>query len=531
MTDDPGRGTGPDRRGVLIGASAWATVATLAAESFTMAYAGGGDGAPATPAEAVAPVESFAEDHVRKLAEKLAAGDFVKPKADVTEPFNALTPDQYRDIRLRPEATVWRGEGLGYEVRPLPLGWIYDAPVEIWVVSGGETQSLIADGASFSFGPSIEKAPDAAPFGFSGFRISGLLNRADALDEFVSFQGASYFKAVGQGQRYGLSARGLAVETARPGGEEFPLFRAFWIERPQPGARDVLIHALLDSQSVAGAYKFIVRPGRETVIDVEATLYPRRALTHVGIAPLTSMYFVGSAQRRIEGDYRPAVHNSEGLAVVNGHGERLWRPLTNPKMLQTSAFVDKDLKGFGFIQRNRAFATFQDLDARFDRRPTAWVEPQGGWGDGFVELIEIPVVEEIHDNIVAYWKPAKTLDPGTGHKFAYRVTWGDNIPAVWSGAWVTQTRVGAGRGANTVQFVVDFAGPSLGDLAELPTADLAVSTGATSNLVVQRLPEAQGLRVRFELNTTGTDLIELRLGLRVAEQLISESWLYRWTRA
>ena len=527
MADDPGRGAGPDRRGVLIGAGAWAAVATLAADSLDMAHAGGD--APA-PAEA-APVESFAEDHVRKLAEKLAAGDFVKPKADVSEPFNALTPEQYRDIQLRPEATVWREEGLGYEVRPLPLGWIYEAPVEIWIVSGGETQSLIADGASFSIGPSIAKAPDAAPFGFSGFRISGLLNRSDALDEFVSFQGASYFKAVGQGQRYGLFARGLAVDTARPGGEEFPLFRAFWIERPTAGARQILIHALLDSQSVTGAYKFIVRPGRDTVIDVEATLYPRRALTHVGISPLTSMYYLGSAQRRVDGDYRPAVHNSEGLAVVNGKGERLWRPLTNPKTLQTSAFVDKDLKGFGFIQRNRAFATFQDLDARFDRRPTAWVEPKGAWGDGFVELIEIPVDEEIHDNIVAYWKPAQTLEPGTGHKFAYRVTWGDNIPAVWSGAWVAQTRVGAGRGANTVQFVVDFVGPSLGDLTELPTADLAVSTGATSNVVVQRLPEAQGLRVRFELSTTGTDLIELRLGLRVANQLISESWLYRWTRA
>ena len=525
MGDDPGRGAGPDRREVLIGAGAWAAVASLAAEGLSVAHAGGADGG------AAAPVESFAADHVRKLAEKLAAGDFVKPKLDLPEPFNALTPDQYRDIRLRPDAAVWRGDGLGYEVRPLPLGWIYDAPVDIWVVSGGEAQSLRADNASFSFGDSLDKVPEGAPFGFSGFRISGVLNRADALDEFVSFQGASYFKAVGQGQRYGLSARGLAVDTARPSGEEFPLFRSFWIERPYVGAREIVIHALLDSQSVAGAYRFTVRPGRDTVIDVEATLYPRRALGHVGIAPLTSMYLLGSAQRRIEADYRPAVHNSEGLAVVNGSGERLWRPLANPKMLQTSAFVDKNVKGFGFVQRKRAFSVFEDLDARFDLRPTAWVEPKGSWGDGYVELIEIPAGDEINDNIVAYWKPAQTLEPGTGHKYAYRLTWGDNIPAVWSGAWVAQTRVGPGRAGNSVRFVVDFVGPSLGDLSELPTADLAASAGATSNLVVQRLPQAQGLRVGFELSTTGTDLIELRLGLRVANQLISESWLYRWTRA
>lgn len=491
-----------------------------------MAHAGGAEGGGAAGAS-----ESFAEDHVRKLAEKLAAGDFVKPKVDLPEPFNALSPEQYRDIRLRSEAAVWRGEGLGYEVLPLPLGWIYDAPVDIWIVSGGETQSLKADNASFSFGTSIEKVPEGAPFGFSGFRISGLLNRSDALDEFVSFQGASYFKAIGQGQRYGLSARGLAVDTARPSGEEFPLFRGFWIERPNAGAREIRIHALLDSQSVAGAYKFTVRPGRDTIIDVDATLYPRRSLGHVGIAPLTSMYLLGPAQRRVGPDYRPAVYNSEGLAVVNGNGERLWRPLGNPKMLQTSAFVDKNVKGFGFVQRNRAFSVFEDLDQRFDQRPTAWVEPRGQWGDGYVELIEIPASDEINDNIVAYWKPAQNLEPGTGHKYAYRLTWGDNIPAVWSGAWVKQTRVGAGRAANSVQFVVDFGGPSLGDLRELPTADLAASSGATSNLVVQRLPEAQGLRVRFELSTTGTDLIELRLGLRVANQPISESWLYRWTRA
>lgn len=528
MDEDPGRGVGPNRRGVLIGASAWAAVAALASESLDMAHAGG---AVEDPSKAAGGGVSFAEDHVRKLAEKLAAGDFVRPKADVPEPFNALTPEQYRDIHLRPEAALWRGDGLGFEVRPLPMGWIYDAPVEIWVVSGGEAQSLTADSQSFSIGPSIEKAPSGAPFGFSGFRVWGVLNRAGALDEFVTFQGATYFKAVGQGQRYGLTARGLAVDTARPGGEEFPFFRAFWIERPEPGARDILIHALLDSQSVAGAYKFVVRPGRDTIIDVEATLYPRRALNHVGIAPLTSMFYVGPAQRRIEGDYRPAVYNSEGLAVINGNGERLWRPLTNPKMLQTSAFVDKNLKGFGFAQRNRNFSDFEDVEARYDRRPTAWVEPKGDWGDGYVELIEIPANEEIHDNIVAYWKPAQTLEPGNGHKYAYRVTWSDNIPAVWSGAWVKQTRVGAGGQPNALVFVVDFVGPSVRNLTEMPTADLVASAGATSNLVVQHLPEAQGLRVRFNLTTAGTDLIELRLALRVANQLISENWLYRWTRA
>lgn len=524
MSDDPGTGAGPNRRRVLIGAGAVTAMIALAEHVLALGPAHAG-------AVADAPDESFAADHVKKLAEELSAREFVKPRVELPEPFNALKPEQYRDIRFRPEASVWRGENLGYEVQLLALGWLYETPVEVWIVEGGKARSLKADSASFAIGPSIEKAPDAAPFGFSGFRISGALNRPDALDEFVAFQGASYFKSVGRNQQYGLSARALAVNTARPGGEEFPVFRAFWIEKPKPGASDILIHALLDSESVAGAYRFTIRPGAETIADIEAVLFPRRSLAHVGFAPLTSMYFHGPAQSRFGNDYRPAVHNSEGLAVVNGQGERLWRPLTNPKMLQTSAFIDKNLKGFGLVQRDRAFKSYEDLEARYDRRPTAWVEPQGNWGDGYVELIEIPITEEIHDNIVAYWKPAKPLEPGQSYKYGYRIYWGGEAPEVWSPAWTAETRIGAGRNADTVVFVVDFAGPAARDARELPIADLFISGGASSNLTVQRHPELPGLRVKFELNTAGTELIELRLSLKLAGQQISETWLYRWTRA
>lgn len=519
-------GVSPNRRRVLAGAGACALLA-LADHVLALseAAAGGTD-------QQVPPAESFAADHVRKLAQELAGRDFAKPRVDVPEPFNALTAEQYRDIRFRPEAAVWRGENLGYEVELLPLGWLYETPVEIWIVErDGRARSLRADSSSFAIGPSIEKAPDAAPFAFSGFRVAGAFTRADALDEFVSFQGASYFKAVGRYQQYGLSARALAINTARPGGEEFPVFRAFWIEKPEGAASEIVIHALLDSESVAGAYRFAIRPAQATEMAVEAVLYPRRALQHVGLAPLTSMYFYGPAQRRIDRDYRPAVHNSEGLAVINGHGERLWRPLANPKMLQTSAFVDKNLKGFGLVQRSRAFAAYEDLEARYDRRPTAWIEPEGSWGDGYVELIEIPIGEEIHDNIVAYWKPATPLEAGKRHKYAYRMTWGEAVPATWTGAWVTKTQVGLGRNPDIAVFVVDFAGPAIRDARELPVADLVASAGGTANLSVQRHPEREGYRVKFELNTAGTELIELRLGLKLAGQLISESWLYRWTRA
>lgn len=522
MKDDSDMGQGPNRRRVLVGAAAFGAVAAVAehARLVAPAFAAGEEGG-----------EPFVADHVKSLAQDLASRAYTKPRLDVPEPFNALTPEQYRDIRFRPEASIWRADKLDYEIQLLPLGWLFDVPVQVWLVEGGKARSLKADSALFSVGPAIDKAPEQAPFGFSGFRINGTLNRADSLDDFVIFQGASYFRAMGRGQQYGLSARGLAINTARPGGEEFPIFRAFWIERPQPGAPEIVVYALLDSESTTGAYRFVIRPGQATEMDVEAVLYPRRVLQHVGLAPLTSMFLHGSAHHRINHDYRPAVHNSEGLAVLNGHGERLWRPLTNPKTLQTSAFLDKDPKGFGLAQRSRSFSSYEDLEAHFERRPTAWIEPKGAWGEGYVELIEIPISEEIHDNIVAYWKPATALEPGKPYPFAYRIYWTDEVPVAWSGAKVVKTQIGGGKSPDTQLFAVDFSGASVKDLRESPAADLAVSAGSFSKLSVQRHPDIQGIRVTFELNTSGTDVIELRLSLKLAGQLISENWLYRWTRS
>lgn len=512
-----------DRRAVLMNGALLAAVAAVAKlDGVSGTAAAGGTGDPGEP---------FAADTVRKLAEKLSAKAFAKPVIDVPEPFNKLTYDQYRDIRFRVEQSLWRQEKLDFEIQMFPLGFLYDVPVEIWTVDGGKARALKADGRLFALGPLIAKGPEQAPFGFSGLRVHGPINRSDYFDEYAVFQGASYFRGVGRGQHYGVSARGLAINTARPGGEEFPLFRAFWLEKPAPGSAAITIHALLDSPSTTGAYRFTIQPGPATVMDIEAVLFPRQAIAHVGIAPLTSMFLHGAAHRRISGDFRPEVHDSEGLALLNGKGERLWRPLTNPKKLQTSAFIDKDPKGFGLSQRDRNFRAFQDLEAKYGARPTVWVEPKGAWGDGYVELIEIPAEEEIHDNIVAYWKPAKPLEPGTAHTFAYRLHWTDQVPVAWPGARVQKTLLGVSRKSGTKLFVIDFEGPAVKEPRELPIAELSASAGSISNVVVQRNPEIQGLRVSFELNTGSAELIELRLGLKANDQLISESWLYRWTKS
>jgi glucans biosynthesis protein len=476
-------------------------------------------------------VETIGSDHVRKLAERLAAREFVKPKLDLPEPFGNLTAEQYREIKFRPDQAIWRGERLDYEVQGLPMGYLYSVPVELWVVEGQKARQLKADNKLFSLGAQLGKAPETAPYAFSGFRIHGPINRSDAYDEYVAFQGASYFRAVGRGQYYGLSARGLAINTARPGGEEFPIFRSFWIEKPRAGSPDIVIQALLDSPSTTGAYRIVVQPGPATTMDVEVTLYPRKPLQHVGLAPLTSMFLAGPASRRIQADFRPAIHNSEGLVVITGQGERIWRPLSNPKKLQASAFLDKDPKGFGLSQRDRSFGNFEDLDANFQKRPTLWIEPKGPWGEGYVELIEIPVDDEIHDNIVAYWKPAKELEAGKSYTYGYRMHWGEAVPVAWAGARVRKTRVGMSRKPDTKLFVIDFDGPALKELRDLPQVMLQASPGNIANVVTQRHPDIDGLRVTFELNTAAHETIELRLVLKANDQFISESWVYRWTRA
>jgi glucans biosynthesis protein len=479
------------------------------------------------------PEKPFSFEAVKKLAEELARSDYAAPAVTVEEPFDKLNADQYRDIQFRADQSIGRGENVDCEIQLLPMGWIYDSPVEISLVEGGKTHALAADGKLFAFGPLIEKATEQAPFGFSGFRLLGPINRAEVFDEFAAFQGASYFRAMGRGQALGLLARGLAVDTAQPSGEEFPMFRAFFIDKPKPNARATQVYALLDSKSVTGAYRFSIVPGEWTVIDVSVTLYPRRDLTHVGLAPLTSMFLLGSASRRISGDIRPSVHNSEGLAILNGKGERLWRPLSNPVKLQTSAFVDQDPRGFGLCQRERAFAQFDDLNAHFERRPSVWVEPMGMWGQGYIELIEIPAEEQIHDNIVVYWKPAKPLAAGEAHTFMYKLYGGEDVPVAWTGARVRRTNIGrARRDDDEIKlFVVDFEGPALKDIQELPQAELSVSAGSSSNMKVERHPSIEGVRISFELDTSDLETIEMRLGLKAQNLLISESWLFRWTRS
>ena len=358
-------------------------------------------------------------------AEELAKKEFVEPKqAPGNNSPPKLSYDQYQAIRFQKGASIWARENRTFTMDLFHPGFIYETPVNINLVVGGMARRVLFTNQIFDYGPaaSVSLVPEGdAAAGYSGFRVRAPINQPDFLDEFLVFQGASYFRAVARGQSYGISARGLAVRTARPEGEEFPVFTDFWIERPAEHAAAIVIHAILQSRSVVGAYTFTATPGDETVIDVDATLFPRSELAAYGIAPLTSMFLFDASGRSRFDDFRSAVHDSDGLQILTGRGERVWRPLANPRALQVSAFLDKTPRGFGLLQRKRYFTDYEDWEARYELRPSLWVEPRGDWGDGHVELVEIPSDREIHDNIVAYWQPATSLPAGKAAEFSYRL--------------------------------------------------------------------------------------------------------------
>lgn len=493
-------------------------------------------GAPSASADWVAQL-------VRLQAKKLAGSAYVAPPETPSQALAKIGYDEYRDIRFRSERAVWRDENLGFELQFFLSAYIYRTAVQIFLVEGDAIRPVQADPSLFEFGAQASKLASKAQLGFSGFRIHTPINRADYYDECVVFQGASYFRALGRGHNYGLSARALSINTAN-GPEEFPLFKAYWIERPTD-ASAIRVHALLDSPSVAGAYTFVVAPGKMTLIDVEAVLFPRCDIANVGIAPVSSMFFKGIHDRSDTNDFRPAVHDSDGLAIWNGREEHLWRPLINPAAFQVSCFRDSNPHAFGLIQRERSFAAYQDLEARYQDRPSVWIEPRRLWGSGCVQLVEIPTEAEYFDNIVAFWHPDGALLAGQAYELSYRLTWRDETPAA-NLFRVASTRIGRGEKGGTTRFVIDFVGQQLSatpalqavasagltdeTLQQLPVAELSANSGATNVPLIQPNVFTGGARVVFDFDPRGSTQSELRLQLMRGRESASEVWLFRWHR-
>lgn len=478
-------------------------------------------------------------DALGELARSRAQAPFQPVGDSLPEALAALNYDQMRRIRFQEAHSTWRGDGLPFEVQYFHLGNYQRRPVRLHELNPEGVRELPYRSELFDFDGVVSDPRAWGDLGFAGFRLLHPLNTPGKLDELVAFLGASYFRALGVGQQYGLSARGLAIDTVGGQGEEFPRFTDFWLQRPAPDATELTVLALLDSPRASGAYRFVIRPGPSTTLTVQARLYLRASdqpVRTLGLAPLTSMFLHGENQPDAR-DFRPEVHDSDGLLMHTGDGEWLWRPLQNPRRMAVSSFAMQQPRGFGLMQRDRRFASYEDIEARYERRPSAWVRPLGDWGAGRVELVQLPTPDETHDNIVAYWVPATLPGPGQPLDVSYELSWQGDAQQAPPGAWVTQSRQGHGYTRLTAseqqrqpQFVLDFSGPTLQALpADAPVQ--AIATADANGRIVEAHaypnPAQHGWRLTLRVERLDpAQPVELRAFLRHGNDTLSETWTH-----
>lgn len=488
--------------------------------------------AAAKPLPAKTPARPFDLDVVTALARKLAERPYKAPRAAVPEWLLEITYDQWRDIRFRPEKALWAGGPSPFQVQFFHPGLFYDRPVAINVVTPEGAKPVPFSPSLFDYGRNDFASRVPQRLGFAGFRLHYPIKRPDYHDEVIVFLGATYVRAVGRDHVFGASARGLAIDTAESWGEEFPWFREFWLVRPAARARTVTVFALLDSPRVTGAYRFVIEPGERTTVAVEARLFLRDEIRKVGLAPLTSMFFHGENTTRHFVDFRPEVHDSDGVLLAAGTGEWLWRPLDNPRTLQVSQLRVERLLGFGLLQRDREFASYQDLETVAHRRPSVWIEPQGEWGPGRVELVEIPTSSDANDNIVAYWVPDDAPRPGAPYTVAYTQHWYGDDAARPPGGRAVATRLDAGTVEGATRFVIDFAGGRLAGIPpeEVLRAAVTVVGGDEAGRIVDQHvvhnPHIRGWRLVFQVKPARRERTELRAFLELGGEVLTETWSY-----
>ena len=460
--------------------------------------------------------------------------DSLLPKA-----LHGLTYDQHRNIRFKPGSQLWNEDGLPFRVALFHPGHLFKQPMVLNEFTDTHAQKLRFARALFDYtGSGVDPADLPTDLGYAGFRIHHPLNKADTYDELAVFLGASYYRMLGKDMVYGLSARGLAIDTGLDKPEEFPAFTQVWLGKPKPGARSVTILALLNSPNVAGAYEFTITPGDETTCHVRTTLIFRNAVTQIGIAPLTSMFWFGENVRHAYDDFRPEVHDSDGLVIKTETGEALWRPLQNdPKAKNVYSFGARNVRGFGLVQRDRQFSSYEDLEARYHQRPAVYVEPDGYWGPGSVKLVELPTGNETSDNIVAFWEPESHPRPFEPYRLAYTQRWTTEGNPTEAAGYAVATRSGVHDWEPGKRFIlVDFAGKILETMTEAmaPEALITCADPAVEILspTVQKNPFNNTWRVAFQIKAkddagTKPTAAELRCALKRGDDFLTETWTCR----
>lgn len=509
------------------------------------------DGAPSPPRlenapQSVPPQEGgrilFDHGVVIERARQLARAPYDPPRSPLPPALDQLSFDAFRAIRFKRDKAFFGNTRSGYRLELFHRGFLYKFPVVVNLVREGVPQPIPYDPSLFDFGGTKVEGRAPVDFGFAGIRLLYPLNKPTVMDELGVFLGASYFRFLGAGQHYGISARGVAIGTGEQQPEEFPDFREFWVEEPGPNAAQLVVHALLDGPSLAGAYRMVITPGEETTVAVGSTLFPRVEIPKIGVAPLTTMFFYGENDRAQYRGFRPEVHDSDGLLIRTSSGEWTWRPLVNPLALRKTAFPETNLQGFGVLQRDRLFEHYQDLEVRYDLRPSYWIDREGEWGPGRVELVEIPTDNETIDNVVSYWTPDVTPKPGETLRYSYMLRSLKLAERLTPKAralhtFVTEARASGDPKAgppNVRRFIVDFAGGELGYWLDDPKR-VVTDTGATLGTIdaayVVPNRETGGFRLFLDHALDEPDSeAQLRAVLKVGDKALTETWVFPWRR-
>lgn len=476
--------------------------------------------------------DSFSFASLRQRARELAQKEY-KPETgpELPDYLKKLTYDDFQGIRFLPQDGPWEGDGLRFTFQFFHEGFLYHDPVRVYLVDQGKVSEFKFSPNQFDYGRNRFPRPVPPDLHFAGLRVLYPLNSPGKQDEVAAFLGASYFRVIGAQQRYGASFRGLAIDTAEPTGEEFPRFTDFWIQKPGQADTSVTLYALLNSPSVAGAYRLIIHPGKATQVEVQSSLFFRKVPTKLGLAPMSSMFLMGENRTTYIPDFRPEVHDSDGLLIQSNTERCLWRPLSNPeKKPVISRFPQNTFVGFGLLQRDRQFSHYQDLAGRYELRPSLWAQPRKGFGAGTIELVEIPSPNEYNDNIVAYCVPGEKPVRGQELQCAYELYACLNEPESCRLLRVEATRIAPEHAQSPARFVIDFNGQDLPPLpADSPVeATVWASRGKVKNLVTEKNEVTGGWRVFFDVTDLGKEAVDLSLYLHLGQQLLSETWLYHY---
>ncbi|MDS9469062.1 glucan biosynthesis protein [Paracoccus sp. MBLB3053] len=472
----------------------------------------------------------FSFDELTSRARAIAAEPYVPPNVEQPEVLEKIDYDAHWKIAFRPETTVRVGD---VPVQFFHLGTYFRNPVKISVVENGKSREIGYDPAFFDMPEDSPAHELTRGTGFAGFRLMN----TDLKTDWISFLGASYFRTSGPQGQYGMSARGLAINSGMTEPEEFPSFTEFYIEKPKSGQADVTIYALMDSPSVAGAYRMDISkggPGEGQRMEISSRLFFRNAVARLGIAPLTSMYWYSETNRVLGFDWRPEVHDADGLMMVTGNGEQIWRPLMNPPRVVTSSYVTENPQGFGLLQRDRRFENYEDDGVFYEKRASVWIAPKGDWGKGQVQLVEIPTDDEIYDNIVSFWNPEQQPQAGQQMDFDYTLTWMNDAPVPQPLARTVATRIGAGgvpghpRPKEHLKIAIDFEGPTVSGLGQQDGVEPVVTVPEGVEIVQSYALPVVGTgrwRMIFDIAAEGVETADIRAYLVRDGQPLTETWL------